>query len=147
MPYTLKKVGSIPHVKYLTPGRDDILVISPEPAYKDNAERARATVAFQQNYARTLGRKCGLVVVMNNLLSQDAESRKVYSESTPPELYYGLAIVVDSLLTRAIGTLTLKFTKVALPTKMVETIDDGIAWLESIQQGKEVEHANFGQSA
>jgi hypothetical protein len=136
MPYTFTKVGSIPHVEYLTPGYDDILVVSPEPAYKDNAERARATVTFQQNYARQLGKKCGLVVVMNNLLSQDAASRQVYSQSTPPELYYGVAIVVSNPLARMIGTLTLRFTKVALPTNLVESIEEGIAWLESVRDHK-----------
>lgn len=57
MAYTFKKVGGIPHVEYLTPGSDDILVISPEAGYKDSPERSRATVAFQQNYARALGKK------------------------------------------------------------------------------------------
>lgn len=134
MTYTLKKIGSIPHVEYLTPDYDDILVISPEAGYKDTVERARLTTNFQQNYARALGKKCGLVVVMNNLLTQDAESRKIYSESTPPELYYGVAIVVGNPLSRAIGTLTLRLTKVALPTKLVETIDEGIVWLETLRQ-------------
>ncbi len=130
MSYT--KVGSIPHVEYLTPGVDDILVISPDASYKDAPERSLATVVFQQNYARTLGKKIGLVVVMNNLLSQDAESRKIYSEGTLAELFYGVAIVVGNPMARAIGIFTLRLTKVAVPTKLVETVEDGIAWLETL---------------
>ena len=133
MAYTFQKVGGIPHVEYLTPGSDDILVISPEADYKDTPERSRATVAFQQNYARALGKKCGLAVIMNNLLSQDAESRKIYSEATIPELFYGVAIIVGNRLARAIGTFTLRLTKVTVPTKLVETVEEGIAWLESLR--------------
>jgi hypothetical protein len=131
---TFKKVGSIPYVEYYTPGYDDILVVSPQEAYIDNQERARATVVFQQNYARSLGKKCGLIVIMNNLLSQDAESRKIYSEATPPELFYGVAIVVGNPLARAIGIFTQRLTKVAVPTKLVETVEEAIAWQENLRQ-------------
>jgi hypothetical protein len=131
MIFTFKKVGSIPQVEYFTPGRDDILIVSPGEAYKDNPERSRATTAFQQDYARSLGKKCGLVVIMNNLLSQDAESRKIYSEATLPGLFYGVAIVVGNPMARAIGIFTLRLTKVAVPTKLVETVEEGIAWLET----------------
>jgi hypothetical protein len=136
MPYTFTKVGSIPHVEYLTPGVNDILVISPEAAYQDTPERARATVEFQQAYARALGRRVGLTVVINNLLSQDAESRKVYEAGTLPELFFGVAVVVGNPLARAIGTFTLRLTKVAVPTRLVETVDEGIAWLESVRAAR-----------
>jgi hypothetical protein len=135
MSYTLNIIGSIPHVEYFTPGVDDILVVSPDAAYKDDPQRSQATVEFQQNYSRALGKKCGLVVVMNNLLSQDAESRKIYSEGTLPSLFYGVAIVVGNPMARAIGVFTLRLTKVAVPTRLVETIDEGIAWLETLKLG------------
>lgn len=31
-------------------------------------------------------------------------------------------------------TNTMRLTKVALPTKLVETIDEGIVWLETLRQ-------------
>ena len=57
MPYLLKKVGSIPHVEYLTPGYDDILIISPEEAYKDSNDHRPRSFQTDQRYLRASGRR------------------------------------------------------------------------------------------
>jgi hypothetical protein len=134
MSYELKKVGSTFNTEYLTYG-PDILVVSPAPGYKDNAEAARANMAWQQNFARQSGKKCGMVVVMNNLLSQDADSRKIYSEGMLPELFFGSALVVSNPLSRAIGSFFIGRSKPVVPLTLVSSIENGIAWLETIRKG------------
>ena len=87
----LTKVGDTFNTEYFV-FEPDILVVNPRPGYKDNVEAARSNMEWQQSFARKQGRKYGLVVVLNNLLSQDAESRKVYSDGLFPELFYGIPV-------------------------------------------------------
>ncbi|MGB8648524.1 MAG: hypothetical protein WCF84_25030 [Anaerolineae bacterium] len=134
MPHELVKIGNLYNTDYLTAG-PDILVASPAPGYKDNPESARASIDYQQRYARQLGKKCGVVVVMNNLLSQDAESRRVYAEGATPDLFYGVALVVGNPLARAIGSFFTGLSKPMVPLHLVDSIDSGIAWLETIKGG------------
>jgi hypothetical protein len=134
MAYELKKIGSTSNTEYST-YKSDILIVVPAPGYKDNVKAARANMEWQQTFARNLGTKCGLVVVLNNLLSQDAESRKVYSEGALPELFFGSALVVNNPLSRAIGSFFIGLSKPGVPLTLVNSIEDGIAWLESIRKG------------
>jgi hypothetical protein len=128
----LKAVGAQGNTEYWTCG-PDILVVVPAPGYKDTVELARANMEWQHAFARSLGRKCGLVVVMNNLLSQDAESRRVYSEGMLPELFYGSALVVGNPLSRAIGSFFIGLSKPAVPLTLVSSIEEGISWLQGIR--------------
>lgn len=134
MPIELKKIGNTFNTDY-SAYNEDILVVNPNPGYKDNVESARSNIEWQQFFARKLGRKCGLVVVLNNLLSQDAESRKVYSDGMLPELFYGSALVVSNPLSRAIGSFFIGLSKPVIPLTLVGSIEDGIIWLESIKKG------------
>ena len=130
----LKKIGNTFNTEY-SMHDPDILVVVPIPGYKDNVEAARSNMEWQKAFARNLGRKCGLVVVLNNLLSQDAESRKVYSEGMLPELFYGSALVVSNPLSRAIGSFFIGLSKPVIPLTLVNSIEDGIVWLENIRKG------------
>jgi len=58
----------------------DILLIVPPGGMVDTPQLARASADFQSAYARRLERKCATVVIMSNVLSQDAETRRVYRE-------------------------------------------------------------------
>lgn len=132
MAHELKKVGHTFNTEYSTSGQD-ILVVVPTPGYKDNLKAARENMEWQLTFARNLGTKCGLVVVMDNLLSQEADARKVYSEGLLPELFYGSALVVSNALARAIGSFFIGLSKPRVPVTLVRSIDEGIAWLEGIR--------------
>ncbi len=131
MPDTLKKVASVPYHDFLTPDADDILVVVPEAGFKDTVEYARVTVAALQDYARRLGKKCGLVIVINNLLAQEPESRRVYADGLNPQLFWAIAMVVNNPFARVIGNLALHLNTVQVPLSLVESVDAGITWLEA----------------
>jgi hypothetical protein len=136
MKYELQKIGEMFNTEYST-YNSDILVVVPALGYKDNVEAARSNMEWQQNFARSLGgKKCGMVVVVNNMLSQDAESRKVYSEGMLPELFLGSALVVNNPLARAMGSFFIGLSKPVVPLTLVSSIEDGIAWLETIKKGQ-----------
>jgi hypothetical protein len=88
-------------------------------------------VAALQEYARKLGRKCGLVIMANNLLAQEAESRRVYAENVVPELFFGISMVVNNPISRIIGSMGLRLSTLRVPICLVENVESGINWLET----------------
>jgi hypothetical protein len=131
MSIMMKKVGSVPHHDLMIADAEDVLIVVPEEGFKDTAEASRLTVAALREYASKLGKKCGLVVVANNLLSQDAESRRNYAEGVTPDLFFGITLVVSSPLARAIGSVAIRLTAMPIPFSLSESIEAGIAWIES----------------
>lgn len=134
LPVNVRKVGSAPHHDLLIADAEDILIVLPEEGFKDTADASRATVAALQEYARKLGRRCGLVIMANNLLAQEAESRRVYGENIIPELFFGIAMVVNNPISRIIGSLGLRLSTLRVPITVVEDVGAGIAWLETKRQ-------------
>lgn len=128
MTVTLEKIGTVPHHDLMIAEADDILIVVPEAGFKDTAETARVTVAALRDYASRLGKPCGLVIVANNLLAQDAESRRVYAASITPDLFFSVTLVVSSPLARSIGNVAVRLTKMPIPLALTETIEAGIKW-------------------
>jgi len=134
MGLTLKQVGSAPHHTLMTGDRDDVLIVVPEEGFKDTPEVSRVTLAALQGYARGLGKRCGLVIVANNLLAQDPMSRRVYAEGVTPDLFYGITMVVTSPLGRMIGHVATRLTTMQIPLGLAESIEEGVAWLDANRQ-------------
>ncbi len=131
MSITMQRVGSAPHHDLLVAEADDILIVLPEEGFKDTAETSRVTVSALQEYARKLSKKCGLIIVANNLMAQDAESRRVYADGITPDLFFGVTLVVSSPVARIIGNLALRLSTMQVPLNVVENIDGGVAWLKA----------------
>lgn len=130
----LKKVGGAPHHDLLIADSEDILIVLPEEGFKDTQEASLDTVAALQQYARRVGRKCGLVIIANNILAQEPESRRIYAENVIPELFFGVAMVVSNPISRIIGNMSVRLGTMQVPICMVESIEAGIAWLETLRR-------------
>lgn len=87
-------------IVYIAESNPDILIIVPREGTMDNAKDARENVAYYHDYARSLGKRCGSLVIMANMLAQDAEARRAYQE-IDPHLFFAGALVVESALSRA----------------------------------------------
>jgi hypothetical protein len=111
----------------------DITLIVPPKGFFDNPKQARESADFQDMYARKLGKKCGLVVVMSNVLSQDAETRRVYNAQAANGLYYGVALVVDNALSRALGSFLIGMSQTKVPIKLFDSVEKGLDWLRTIR--------------
>lgn len=134
MTITMKRVGSAPHHELMIAGSDDILIVVPEAGFKDTPEASRVTVAALRDYAEKLGKRCGLVIVANNLLAQEPESRRVYADGVTPDLFFGIVMVVSSPLARVIGKVATRLSTLKVPLVLVDTIEAGIAWNDANRQ-------------
>ena len=131
MPDKMKKVGGAPHHDFMIAEAEDILIVVPEQGFKDTPDVSRVTMAALRDYAQTLGKKCGLVIVANNLLAQEPESRRIYADGVTPDLFYGIVMVVTSPLARVIGNIATRLTTLKVPLVLTESIEAGIAWNEA----------------
>jgi hypothetical protein len=111
----------------------DILMAVPKTGMVDTPQTARVAVDFQTAYARKLGKKCSTLVIMANVLSQDAETRHVYDEMTVSGLFFGTALVVSNPLSRAVASFAIGLSKPQVPVKLFETVEKGIEWLRTIR--------------
>ena len=126
-----KPIGRTSNTSYFLAG-EDVLIVLPDAGLRDNAMSARENTSFQIEATRRAGRPLGLVVYMSSLLSQDPAARKVYA-SMDASLFTGSALVVANPLARAIGSFFLGLSRPKFPARLVETIEEGIAWLGTLR--------------
>ena len=131
LPDKMKKVGSAPHHELMIAEAEDILIVVPEQGFKDTPDASRVTLAALRDYAQKLGKKCGLVIVANNLIAQEPESRRIYADGVTPDLFYGIVMVVSSPLARVIGNIATRLSTLKVPLVLTESIEAGIAWSEA----------------
>ncbi len=131
VPIAMRRVASAPSHELMIAEADDILIVVPDQGFKDTPEASRVTLGVLREYARTLGKKCGLVIVMNNLLAQEPESRRIYADGVTPDLFYGIVMVVTSPLARVIGRISTRLATLKVPLVLADSIEAGIAWSEA----------------
>jgi hypothetical protein len=108
---------------------DDVLIVLPDQGLRDDGASARVNIDFQSAYARMLGRRCCVVVVLDSLTSQDSEARRIYAAGMQPSLFYAAALIVTNPLARAIGSFFLGLTRPAVPTKLFESVEEAANWV------------------
>ena len=111
----------------------DILLINPRAGMVDTPQTARRAVDFQTAYAKKLGKKCSTLVIMSNVLSQDAETRRLYNEMTVSGHFFGTALIVSNPLSRAVASFAIGLSKPQVPIKLFDTVEKGIDWLRTIR--------------
>ena len=128
-----KEIGKTTNtVVYITESDPDILIIVPLEGTMDNGRDARENVAYYHEYARNFGKPIGSVVIMSNMLGQEPEARRAYTE-IDPKLVYGGALVVENALSRALGSFFVGLTRPKTPTKLFDTIENAIDWLKTMR--------------
>jgi hypothetical protein len=111
----------------------DILLVNPKTEMVDTPQTARRAVDFQTAYAKKLGKKCSTLVIMSNVLSQSAETRRIYDEMTVSGHFFGTALIVSNPLSRAIASFAIGLSKPQVPIKLFDTVEKGIHWLRTIR--------------
>jgi hypothetical protein len=111
--------------------RGHLLLIVPDPGTSDSEVEARKNVAYQMKLAKEMGR-IGMIVALGSLKTMDPGARRVYSRELDHSLVVAVALVVNSALARAMGSFFLGLAKPKCPTRLVDSIESGAAWLETI---------------
>jgi hypothetical protein len=132
LPAGLTRVGRSSNCDYLV-ASPDVLIVVPDAGVRDDVTAAEENAAWQLDYARRLGRPCAVVVLMSRLLGQDPGARRVYSTKMDPELIWASALVVQSPLSRAIGSFFMGLSRPRFPARLFESVEGAIQWVESMR--------------
>ena len=128
-----KEIGKTTNsIVYIAESDPDILIIVPPEGTVDTIQDARENVAYYHNYARFLGKPCGSLIIMTNMLSQDAEARRAYAEMDT-NLFFAAALVVENALSRALGSFFVGLSRPRIQTKLFDTMEKAIEWLKTMR--------------
>jgi predicted alpha/beta-fold hydrolase len=78
VPEPWKPLGRTHNTRYYLLA-DDVLVVLPDKGLRDDGASARVNIDYQTAYARMVGRRCCVIVVIDSLTSQDSEARRIYA--------------------------------------------------------------------
>jgi hypothetical protein len=117
---------------YVAASDPDIVIVIPLPGSVDTPQSARESADFMYKFAREVGKKSGVLVVMSNILSQDAETRRVYAEMDN-SLFFGTVLVVDNPLSRALGSFFIGLSRPRTPVKLSDSLEKGMAVLRAMR--------------
>jgi hypothetical protein len=114
--------------------RDDLIAIVPRPDARDTEESARESIALQQRHWRSVGRRGGVVVFMDNLLDQDSGARAVYMNESDPATTTCYALVGESMFAQAVASVFTGLSRPRVPTRMFRSLDDALPWIDEMNR-------------
>ncbi len=112
----------------------DILVISPHANCVDTEQTARESVAFQDRYWRANGRRGAVVVLMDQILSQEGGARAVYVNETRQSLTTCYALVGETFFGQVVSSVFTGMAQPGLPTRVFPSIDAARPWIEEMNR-------------
>ena len=86
-----------------------------------------------------LGKKRPIFVDIRDAMSTDAEGRRYYSRTELAENFSAGAFIVDSPLSRVIGSLFMGISKPPFPVKLFDSPEKALEWLRDFLD-KEIEN-------
>jgi hypothetical protein len=110
---------------------EDVLIAVPVEGHEQTETRARESLTELKRIIRESGRKQALIVVLDNVQSQDARGRRLWQRELDPSMLCGLALVCESLMARALGSFFIGLRRPSVPTCLVPTVADGLRWTET----------------
>lgn len=110
----------------------DVLVAVPPLGFIQTEASARKSLDTFNAIAEKTGRRLGVIVLVDRVTSQDAASRRVWSEPTDKTLRCALALVCASALSRAIGSFFIGLNRPPSPTKMLATYEEALQWTQKM---------------
>jgi hypothetical protein len=68
------------------------------------------------------------VVVVDRVKDQDPRARRIWTDEVDSDLVCGLALVGSTMLGRAIASFFIGLARPRVPTVMVATVEQAVAW-------------------
>jgi len=93
----------------------------------DDGATARANRTFQEGYFRSKGHPGAVLVLLDGLVSQDKDARRVYQEMDG-RLVVAAAMVATTLLGRAIASFSLGIREPTAPLRFFPAVDEALVW-------------------
>jgi hypothetical protein len=126
-----ESVGETSNTRYFAI-RERVLAAVPLPGSSDTLDTARENVTFQGGFFAKRGTRGVVVVLLDNLVGQDKEARRVYQTELDVERVLVTCLVGGTLLSRAVASFFLGLAKPRVPIKMCKNLDEALAFADGI---------------
>lgn len=111
---------------------DDVLFGIPELGSKDTGPTAWDNRRAQVRYFRERGKKGGVVIFFDRMVSQDKDARRAYE--TMDCALTCCALVGGSMLTRAMFSFFLGVARPRVPIKLFGDAESAVRWIREVNQ-------------
>jgi hypothetical protein len=105
-----------------------VLAVVPFDRCDDNEETARESIRVQLDYLRPLARRAGVIVFMDQILTQSAAAREVYRVAPDPAFQACFALVGGTTFGRAVASFFIGIHPPRVPTRMFATTEEALRW-------------------
>jgi len=108
-----------------------ILAVVPFDGTTDDATTAHQSVTAQLQYLQSRGHRAGVIVMMDQVVRQDAGARSVYHDLPNPEFQVCFALVGSTPFGRAVASIFIGINPPRVPTRFFATIEEALAWIKT----------------
>ncbi len=115
----------------------EVLVVLPNEGSADTQASATQSVQIQLDYLRTRNRRSGVVVLMDNVMAQDAGARGVYRELPDPSHQVCFALVGGTAFGRVVCSLFVSLSPPKSPTKVFANFEEAVTWVRAMVRRNE----------
>lgn len=99
------------------------------------AQEARELTALMVELFEEAGRKLRMVIDVRKVRTLEREARLVYQGEERQRIAVGVALVVDSGVSRVLGNFFIGLDRSGMKTRLFTSIDEACAWLASLEEG------------
>lgn len=105
-----------------------VLAVVPFDRCDDNEDAARESIRIQLEYRRSRSKRAGVIVFMDQILTQSAAAREVYRVAPDPAFQACFALVGGTMFGRAVASFFIGIHPPRVPTQMFSTSDEALRW-------------------
>jgi hypothetical protein len=109
-----------------------VLAVVPFDRCDDDERTASDSVRIQLEHLRPRGRRAGVVVFMDRVLTQNAAARQVYRDAPDPTYQACFALVGGTMFGRAVGSIFIGLHPPRVPTRLFATAAQAIEWARRV---------------
>lgn len=104
------------------------IVVVPDEGRPDDEITARQSIALQAAHWQAQGFRGATIVLMDRVVHQSREARRVYQVEVNPVNFTVCGLVSSSVFGRAVASVFVGLSRPAVPTRMFGTVELALQW-------------------
>ncbi len=109
---------------------DGIVRVKVKPNIEISLQDAQAAIRAVSNVCG--GKRCPALVDMRGLVGMDRGARLYFAGEETAKVESAAALIIESLLSKAIGNFFMGLNKPIIPTRLFTSEEEALAWLKGL---------------